>query len=142
MTTYLAFYEGFLVNKHQEPILASWQMIQILGERNRVVLATSDSRERVEHQLKTERVYQAVTEVIDKTVELSPLPLWQRQIEVARSRYLVTTIIAADPEIAQYAIEHGIVVLFYAHPSFSQPAIRPQVGSRKWESLIEELDSR
>lgn len=142
MSAFLAFYEGLLVNRHEEPILDGYRMIQIFGEHNRVVVATSGTAERVEHQMKTEKVLSLVAEVIDESVDLPPLPLWERQIEVVRSRYPISHILTANPEIAQYAVEHGIVSLFYAHPSFSQPAIRPQIGNRSWENLLVELDAR
>ena len=142
MTTILAFYEGLLANRHDEPILDGYRLIQNLGEFNRIVLATAATQERVEHQLQTERVFALISEVIDKSVDLPPMPLWERQIEVARSRSHVSRILTANPEVAQYAVEHGIVALFYAHPSFSQPAIRPQVGNRSWENLLVELEAR
>ena len=142
MSVILAFYEGLLANRHDEPIQDGYRLLYSLSEFNRIIVATSGSQERVEHQLKSEKMLTVVSEIIDKTADLPPLPLWERQIEVIRSRYPVSHVLTANPEVAQYAVEHGIVSLFYAHPSFSQPAIRPQVGNRKWEDLVLELDAR
>jgi hypothetical protein len=140
--TILVSYEGVLMNHKDQPIMDGFLLVQSLAEKNRIVLATSGSRARVEHQLRTERMADQVAEVIDKTVHLDPLPLWERQIELARSYWTVGMIITADPLISEYAIEHGIVSLFFAHPGFSKPAQRPVQGNRTWEQLTEELDRR
>jgi len=140
--TYLVFYENVLMNHHEQPIMQGFQLIQSLAGANRIVLATTGSRARVEHQLRTERLQDAIAEVIDESDGLSPMPLWQRQIEVARSRYPVAYIITPQPEVAEYAVDHGLVSLFFAHPGFSRPAQRPEQGNRDWESLVGELQAR
>lgn len=140
--TYLVFYEGVLMAPRETPILQGFQLVQSLTLGNRIVLVTSGSRARVDHQLRTERLQDKIADVIDETVALSPIPLWQRQIEAARSRWPVAYIVTAEPEIAQYAVEHGMVGLFFAHPGFSRPAQRPEIGNRSWESLTAELAAR
>lgn len=140
--TYLVFYEDVLMNHHEQPIMQGFQLIQSLAGANRIVLATKGSGERVEHQLRTERLQDAISEVIDKSVDMAPLALWKRQIEVARSRYPVAYVITAEPAVAEYAVEHGMVSLFFAHPGFSRPAQRPEQGNRDWDSLVAELQAR
>jgi hypothetical protein len=141
--TILVFYEGVLqVPAKDQPIIDGFRLVQSLADRNRIVLATAGSRERVEHQLRTERLSDYVADVIDSTVNLPPLDLWKRQIEVARSQWSVSWILTGDPKIAEYAVEHGIVCLFFAHPGFSAPPMRPEQGSRSWDELTAELDRR
>jgi hypothetical protein len=140
--TVLAFCEGVLFSSKDQPIIDGFRLVQGLALGSRVVLVTSGSAERVEHQLRTERLMDDVADIIDRTVALEPLPLWARQIEVARSRWAVAMILTADPQIAQYAVERGVVTLFFAHPGFSVPAQRPETGNRSWEQLTKELDRR
>lgn len=140
--TVLAFYEGVLQSKKEQPIIEGFRLLQSLAMGNRIVLVTSGGRDRVEHQLRTERLMDYVADVIDSTVHLDPIPLWQRQIEVARSQWAVSWILTGDPAVAEYAIEHGIVSLFFAHPGFSHPPLRPEQGNRSWDELTAELDRR
>lgn len=140
--TYLVQYEGVLMNQHEQPIMQGFQLIQSLASANRIVLATAGTRARVDHQLRTERLQDAIAEIIDSEVDLAPLPLWQRQIETARSRYPVAYVITPDPAVAEYVVEHGMVSLFFAHPGFSRPAQRPEQGNRDWDSLVAELSAR
>ncbi len=140
--TILASYEGFLMNHKDQPIMEGFLLLRSLAERNRIVLMTSGSRARVEHQLRTERLLDDIADIIDDSVEMKPLHLWERQIEVARASWPVTTIITANPTVSEYAVEHGIVSLFFAHPGFSKPAQRPVQGNRTWEELTQELDRR
>lgn len=140
--TYLVSYEGVLMNDKDQPIRDGFLLVHNLILNNRIVICTEGTRAQVEHQLRTERLISMVDDVIDKTVHLDPLPLWQRQIEVARSQWSVSTVLTANPQIAEYAIGHGLVSLFFAHPGFSRPAMRPEVGNRSWEELTAELDRR
>jgi hypothetical protein len=141
VTTLIA-YEGVLMNWKEQPIRDGFLLAHSLVTGNRLVIMTSGTRERVDHQLRTERLQEAVAEVIDNSVALEPLPLWQRQIELARSYWPVSMIITAQPEVAEYAVEQGVVSLFFAHPGFSHPAQRPEQGNRSWEQLTAELDQR
>lgn len=140
--TYLVSYEGVLMNSKDQPIMDGFLLVQTLALGNRIVLTTSGSRARVDHQLRTERLTDKIADVIDESVDLAPQALWKRQIEVARSRWPVSVILTADPQVSEYAIEHGIVSLFFAHPGFSKPAQRPEQGNRTWETLMSELDAR
>lgn len=140
--TFLVFYEGVLVNSNEQPIMQGFQLIQSLAVGNRIVLATRGPRARVEHQLRTERLQDQIADVIDSSVDLPPLALWKRQIEVARTQFPVSVILTAHPEIAEHAVEHGVVSLFFAHPGFSRPAQRPEVGNRSWDDLVAELSAR
>jgi hypothetical protein len=141
--TYLVFYEGVLVTPQSEtPIMQGFQLIQSLAIGNRIVLVTSGSRDRVDHQLRTERLQDRVADVIDKTVDLPPVALWQRQIEKARASWPVAYVVTSEPVVAEYAVEHDMVSLFFAHPGFSRPAQRPETGNRSWEDLVAELDRR
>lgn len=140
--TILVFYEGVLQSPKEQPIIDGFRLVQSLAPSSRIVIVTSGSAERVNHQLRTERLQDWVSEVIDSTVGLPPMALWERQIEVARSRWPVSMILTGDPAVAEYAVEHGIVGLFFAHPGFSQPAQRPEQGNRSWAQLTEELDRR
>jgi len=140
--TVLVSYEGVLMNWKEQPIRDGFLLAHSLMAGNRLVICTSGTKERVEHQLRTERLQDAISEVIDRSVHMDPLPLWQRQIELARSYWPVSMVLTADPEVAEYAVEHGLVSLFFAHPGFSHPAQRPEQGNRSWEQLTEELDLR
>ena len=139
--TYLVQYEGVLYN-NDSPILQGFQLIQSLSGVNRIVLMTSGNRARVEHQLRTERLQDRIADIVDESVALPPLPLWRRQVEWARSQYPVAYVLTAQPEIAEYAVEHDMIGLFFAHPGFSRPAQRPEQGNRSWEELVAELQAR
>lgn len=140
--TILVFYEGVLQSDKDQPILDGFRLVASLAATQRVVLVTRGTEERVEHQLRTERIRDRIADIIDHTVELDPIPLWKRQIEVARSRWPVAMVLTGHPEVAEYAVSHGLVSLFFAHPGFSKPAQRPEQGNRTWEQLTEELDRR
>lgn len=140
--TILVSYEGVLMNHKEQPIRDGFLLVHSLAQGNRLVITTEGSKARVEHQLRTERLMDSVADVIDETVHLAPLPLWKRQIELARSYWTISTILTAKPEIAEYAVSHGVVSLFFAHPGFSQPPMRPEQGNRSWEELTAELDRR
>lgn len=139
--TYLVQYEGVLYTG-STPILQGFQLVQSLAMANRIVIMTSGSRARIEHQLRTERLQDQIADVIDETAHLPPLPLWRRQIEHARNQFPVAYIVTSDPAIAEFAVENGMVGLFFSHPGYSRPAQRPEQGNRSWESLVAELDAR
>ena len=141
--TILVAYEGVLqVDGKEQPIIDGFRLVQSLALSNRIVLMTRGTTARVEHQLRTERLQDSIAETIDNTVALEPLPLWERQIEVARAKWPVAMMLTGDPQVAQYTVERGIVTLFFAHPGFSKPALRPEQGNRTWEQLTDELDRR
>lgn len=140
--TVLAFNEGVLQSSKGQPIIDGFRLVQMLSHTERVVLLTSGTAALVEHQLRTERLRDDIADIIDNSVALEPLPLWARQIEVARSRWAVSMLLTADPQVAKFAVERGVVTLFFAHPGFSIPAMRPETGNRSWEELTEELDRR
>lgn len=143
MATILAFYEGVLEShKKGRPIMDGQMLLHSLAEGNRLVVATSGGEDRVFHQLKIARLDNKVVEIIDKRVALNPMPLWQRQIESARSKWTVTIVLAADPDIIEYAVEHGVVGLYFAHPGFSRPAQRPDQSKRAWTELTQEMEAR
>ena len=140
--TILVFNEGVLQSSKGQPIIDGFRLVQMLAQTQRVVLVTSGSKELVEHQLRTERLLDNIADIMDNDVALAPLPLWCRQIEVARARWSVSLILTADPQVAKFAVERGVVTLFFSHPGFSIPAQRPETGNRSWEELTEELDRR
>jgi hypothetical protein len=140
--TILVFYEGVLQTRRDQPILDGFRLVQSLCMGNRVILATSGTKERVDHQLRTERLQDFIAEIIDNTVDLPPVPLWRRQAELARSRHPISIILASDPMIVEWAVEHGVAGLFFAHPGFSSPAYRPDQGNRTWEDLVAEMEAR
>jgi hypothetical protein len=142
MSTLLVQYEGVLQTDRDQPILDGFLLVQSLALGMRLVIATSATEARVAHQLRTEKLTDKIAEVIDRSVDLRPLPLWQRQIEVARTRYPVTMVLTARPEVAEWVVGHGITSLFFAHPGFSRPALRPDIGNRKWSSLVTEMEGR
>ena len=135
-------YEGVLQTHKNQPILTGFLLIGSLAQSNRVVLFTSGSKDRVEHQMRTEKLQDKIAEIVDESLDLPPLPLWQRQLEVLRTRHPVTMVITAEPQLAQWVVEKGMTSLFFAHPGFSRPAQRPVQGNRNWENLMEELEAR
>jgi hypothetical protein len=142
MTVALVFYEGVLQTSKDRPLLDGFLLVQALGQSYRLVVATSGTQERVEHQLRTERLQDLVTEVVDKTADLPPLPLWQRQIESVRSKYGIALMLSADPEMVAWSLERRVTSLLFAHPGYARPPYRPEQGSRSWERLVEELEVR
>jgi hypothetical protein len=138
----LVFYEGVMQTPRNQPILEGFRLVQALAISNRIVVATSGKKERVERQLRTERIQDNIVDVLDAAADLPPLPLWQRQLEIVRSRGPVSLVLAADPTIVQWAVEVGVVALLFAHPGHSGPPIRPVQGNRSWEELLEELEAR
>jgi hypothetical protein len=140
--TILIQYEGVLQTHRDQPILDGFRLVQSLALGHRIVLMTSATEERVMHQLRTEKLQDKIAEVIDKKVDLPPLPLWKRQIEVARSRYGLSLVLTAHPEVAEWVVEHGVSSLFFAHPGFNRPAQRPDQSNRTWVELVEELENR
>jgi hypothetical protein len=140
--TVCVFYEGVLQTPRNQPILTGFLLVASLAQGNRVVLATSGSSERVDHQMRTEKLQDKIAEIVDSSLDLPPLPLWQRQIEVLRSRHPVTMVLTAEPFVAEWVLSKGMTSLFFAHPGFSRPAIRPVQGNRDWESLVQELEAR
>lgn len=141
MTVLLA-YEGVLQSHKHQPILDGFLLAHSLAAGHRLVVLTSGSKERVEHQLRTERLMDQVAEIVDETAGLKPLPLWQRQIEKVRSEYAVSLVVSADPEVIQWVVEQGVIGLFFAHPGFSRPAQRPIQGTRNWDALVAEVEAR
>lgn len=140
--TILVFYEGVLQTRRDQPILDGFRLVQSLCQGNRVILATSNTKARVEHQLRTERLQDLIADIVDKEVDLPPMPLWERQIEWVRSKFPISMILSADPSIIEWTADHLMVGLFFSHPGFSHPALRPEQGQRSWESLLTELEAR
>lgn len=141
MATILCFYEG-LMSTGNRPILDGQLLVTGLAENNRLVMATSGTEDRIDHEMKKIRLSQRVSEIMDKRLDLPPLPLWQRQIEQARSKWTVGMVLASDPVIIEYAVEHGVVGLYFAHPGFSRPAQRPDQSKRGWKALVSEMEAR
>ena len=142
MATILCFYEG-VMSTGNRPIFDGQLLVTGMSENNRLVMATSGTADRIDHEMKKIRgLSQRVVEIMDKTLDLPPLTLWQRQIEMARSKWTVSMVLASDPAIIEYAVEHGVVGLFFAHPGFSRPAQRPDQSQRGWKALVNELEAR
>lgn len=142
MSTTLIFYEGIMQASRDRPILEGFRLVSTMCATRRVIIATSGDKSRVVHQLRTEKVQDSIAEVLDRSEHLAPLPLWERQIEVVRSRYPLELVIASDPIIVSWSIGHGIPALLFAHPGFALPAQRPVQGNRNWEELVNELELR
>lgn len=140
--TALIYDTGVLWTRKDQPILQGFLLVQSLAQGNRVIVATSGKRERMDHQLRTERLQDLIADVVDESVALAGVPLWSRQLEVVRSRYPLDYIVTADPAIAQHSVAHGVASLFFAHPGFSRPAMRPDISNRSWNELVEEVESR
>ena len=140
--TALVYDTGVLWTHKEQPILQGFLLVQSLAQGNRVIVATAGKRERMDHQLRTERLQDLIADVVDNSVALNGLPLWQRQLESVRSQYPLDYVVTADPVIAQHAVAHGVACLFFAHPGFSRPAMRPDISNRAWNELVEEVESR
>lgn len=142
MTSCLVFYEGVMRDDRDRPIMEGIWLVRTLAAENRVIIATEQSRELVEHELRNEQLLAQVVDVLDRHLGLPPIPLWQRQIEVARNRGPVVWMLAGDPQIIEWGVSHGMVSLFFAHPRQGGPARRPETSNRSWSSLLDELEVR
>lgn len=141
--TVLVFYEGVLQARNKDrPIIDGYRLLRSLSDHMRIVVATSGNKDRVEHQLKVERLTDAVAVVVDESVALEPLPLWHRQIEKARSEYPLSYVVSADPAVIEWVVEHGMIGLLFAHPKHAGPHQRPIHGTKTWDALVDELEAR
>lgn len=131
-----------MLASRDRPILEGFRLVQSLCLSSRVIVVTSGKKSRVEYQLRTEGITDQIADIYDETLALAPLPLWERQIEVVRSRYPVDYVVSADPDIIEWCLEHDLNALLFAHRGFSRPTQRPGQGHRSWESLRKELDAR
>lgn len=138
----IVMYEGVLRSSTDRPIMDGFLLVQSLAAANRVFIATSGPSEFVAHHLRTERLQDLITDIVDSTSDLPPLPLWQRQIEVLRHEQGATMVVAADPAVVEWAVSRRMVGVLFAHPGFSRPPLRPEQGSRSWESLLQEMEAR
>ncbi len=135
-------YEGVLMARKDRPILQGFLLVHSLCQANRVSIITEATEERVNHQLKTEKLQGQIAKVVDSSVALEPIPLWQRQIELLRSEQAVDMVVTADPAVAHWCVVRGVNSLFYAHPGFNRPPQRPEIGNRSWDELLQELEHR
>jgi len=142
VTTALVFYEGVMQGSRNRPIMEGFRLAQTLAMSNRLFIATSGRRDKVERELRTERIQDQIVDVLDETDALPPLLLWQRQIEVVLHRGPLSYLVAADPQIVEWAVQHGVLSLVFAHPRLNGPPRRPDAGNRSWERLLAELDVR
>lgn len=138
----LVLAEGVLWASRDRPILEGFQLMHLIGQSERLIFCTSGTEARMLHQLRTERLADFIDSILDKTVDLPPLPLWQRQIEVARSRGHVSMVICSNPTVFDWSLEHGMPAMLFGHPKFAAPPRRPDQASRSWEELLEEMEAR
>ena len=107
-----------------------------------MLLATTETTPSMERRLRTEGILDNTAIILDNSLDLPPLPLWQRQIEVARVENPTLAVVTDDPAVVEWTLEAGVVALLFAHPGHSGPPRRPQQGSRSWASLLDELGAR
>lgn len=138
----LIFAEGVLWASSDRPILEGFRLVGVVGTTERLVVCTSGPEARLMHQLRTERLQDLVDVILDETEDLPPHPLWKRQFEVARSQGPLSMVITSELERFDWAVEHGIPGLLFAHPRFAAPPRRPEVGARNWEDVLEEVEAR
>lgn len=108
---------------------------------NRVVLLSEAPRASVEHHLAVQGITQ-IADIVDNSVEIPDQPLRYRQIEVERAKGPVQFVVTPDPAVAEWTVQQGIVALFFAHPSFSEPMRRPEGGQKPWDDLVKAVEDR
>lgn len=138
----LMFYEEVLMAPSERPILNGFLLAHTLVAQNRLLIATSGTEEKINHQLRTERLQGQIAEIIDNSVDLPKVPLWRRQIEIARSRGGLDMVITPDPLVMQWLLEQNVLGMLFSHPVHVGKARRPQQGNRSWDELIEEMEAR
>lgn len=143
MAEILVFREGILrTRRGDRPLRAGFEIVHSLALSNRVIIATSETAELVQDQLRAERLSVTVADVVDKTLALPPLPLWQRQIEYVRTGLPTLMVITDDPDVVEWTLTQRMTAMLFAHPSHAGPALRPAQGNRRWTELVEELEAR
>lgn len=143
MSALLVSYEGVLFDtRRSRGIHHGYRLVQSLALSNRVVLMTSGTEASVSHQMRTEGLLSSISDVIDVSVDLPPMELWKRQMEVAVSRAAVDTVLSGDPDVVEWGSDHGLVSLLYVHPRHANPVVRLSNGGRKWSEVLDELIER
>lgn len=143
MSEILVFREGVLQSRRGDrPISEGFEIVYGLSMVHRLIIATEKTTELVQHQLRNERLSVTIADVVDQSLDLPPLPLWQRQIEYVRAGLPTLMVLSDDPEVVEWTLVNRMTAMLFSHPAHSGAALRPQHGNRRWETLVEELEAR
>lgn len=123
------------------PIQAGKHLLLVLLETQRVVLLTAGRRSAAERFLLTEGL-RGVADIVDSSVALPDVPLYERQIELVLSRGPVDFLLAGDPALVSWAVGRGLTTLLFSSPVSSTLRLRPERGNQSWDELVAVLDAR
>ena len=140
--TVLVAYEDILWSPRRNAAITEGEnLLRTLLIGKRVVLLTELDRARVEHHMMVSG-FTTVADIVDRSVEIPDQPLRYRQIEVERARGAVEFVVTPDPAVAEWVVQHGILALFFAHPSYAEPMRRPEGGAKPWDDLVKAVEER
>ena len=140
--TVLVAYEDVLWSPRRNAAITEGEyLLRSLLFSKRVVILTELERSRVEHHMMVSN-FTTVADIVDKSVEIPDQPLRYRQIEVERAKGAVEFVVTPDPAVAEWVVRHGILALFFAHPSVAEPMRRPEGGAKPWADLVKAVEDR
>jgi hypothetical protein len=135
--------EGVL-QRGNNPIVEGARLLQGLKPFNELIILTADSAESANRWLAENRYSPLVDELIDNKQGLHGEDLTRRQITLQRTQKPVDALVTADPSLAAWAFDQGIVVYLFAHPGVSRPEWRPDAPKkvRAWTDIEESIKNR
>lgn len=140
--TVLLTYEDILWSPRRNAAITEGEdFLRTLLLGKRVVILTELDRARVEHHLMVSG-FTTVADIVDKSVEIPDQPLRYRQIEVERAKGPVEFVVTPDPAVAEWVVRHGVLAVFFAHPSYAEPMRRPERGAKPWDDLVRAVEDR
>lgn len=140
--TVLVSYEDILWSPRRNSAITEGEnLLRTLLIGKRVVLLTELDRARVEHHMMVSGITM-VADIVDKSVEIPDQPLRYRQIEIERAKGSVEMVVTPDPAVAEWVVRHGMLALFFAHPSYAEPMRRPEAKNKSWDDLVQAVEER
>ena len=140
--TVLVSYEDVLFSLRRNAAITEGEnFLRTLLIGKRVVLLTELDRARVEHHMMVSGIT-TYADIVDRSVEIPDQPLRYRQIEIERAKGAVEMVVTPDPAVAEWVVQHGMLALFFAHPSYAEPMRRPESRNKAWDDLVKAVEDR
>jgi hypothetical protein len=127
----------------QQPIRTGIEMVGALSGFNNVTFITHSQKEDLARWLDVHKIVD-FDNIIDKSAALLGQVIYERQIQLARTRGNVDLVVTGNPLVWVYAFEQGIPSVMFGSPEYSRVEFRPDAPKkvRSWDDIVAAVDKQ
>ena len=126
-----------VLRRGDQPIPEAVRLILSLTEGTEIVVLSDESEEATRHWLGETRLLPLVDTIMDNSVKVFEEDLTRRQITLQRSQRAIDMVITADPDLAAWCFDKGMLTFVFLHPGVHRPEWRPDAPKkvRAWSEI-------